>query len=160
MSVRCYGWKNYVNSICCSNKKGFRNKVDANNEAKATYDLLICIMGISGNEILIKLCKACISTKCSIVKIRQNEHQPNYMDSSRHCFAAATIALISVPQKAPFLELLNPGYCSRCRISDLMLQLSWMISSLAHHICSTENLNNIYKLHKSCLRESADSNNA
>ena len=57
------GKKNYVNFIYCSNKKCFQNDIDANNKVKATHDLLICITGISGNEILIKLYKACTSTK-------------------------------------------------------------------------------------------------
>jgi hypothetical protein len=46
MLVRCYGWKNNVNLICCFNKKGFRNGTDGNNDVKMIHDLL------SGNEIL------------------------------------------------------------------------------------------------------------
>jgi len=65
-------------------KEGFSG---TNNEVKATHDLLICITGISGNETLAKLYSSSrlavqgmdISTKHSLVEIRQNEHQSNSM---------------------------------------------------------------------------------
>jgi hypothetical protein len=46
--------KKYSNSICCFSKKGFRNNVDVNNKIKATHDVLFCIKGVSGNEILVR----------------------------------------------------------------------------------------------------------
>lgn len=33
---------------------------------------------------------------------------------------------------------MNPSYCSSCRGSDLILQLTWMFTRLAYHGCSTK----------------------
>jgi hypothetical protein len=108
----------------------------------------------------------------NIVEIRQNEHQSNYMtvrgnNNTNHPSRYATLsksAKMNINQTIwQFAALLcgsnnstnhpfwasEPGYCSRYGRSDLILQLSWMFSSRAHHDCSTKNLiNNIYKLRK------------